>query len=850
MQASAPVLYRQSAYQSPVRGEPDDLLLLAGAGLRADDVVVYTSIANSTAPLHSPDNVPAASTAASGIVDVVSKADVPYSLTVRLPATMRAGQTYALWVHTAHGEWSDGVLVNDARPFWISPAYVRETQSVAALPRYLKVIGRNLQPAPGAKTRIRLSGPQTFVIDADADTGERGVAQHVARIALPKRLPAGTYRVEASRDGASWVMLNEQSLEVRTDLPDRPEFLAGDSAYGGCRPDDERDDSQCAVRAIAAAQAAGGGTVIFGPGAWTLSSLDRLGSNGIVVPSGVSLRGAGIGKTVIARRPDSDRSPARTTFTLTGNNIVQDIAFRDYRPHAPTDNPPPFIRLGTARGESVAGSTTDAVSDVAIFRNAFDRVHVAIGDGGAPIRRLFVTYNEFGAYAAGLRLAGNLFDVHTAFRVDDSVVAYNRFEPGSYLDVPTRQGTLASEIGAGKRIDFSNNVADGAAIGHLDSPQDARGWRAGFFWHMNANQEQLLVAENSISCSGDKVGDGEAIAYDNNGNTFAFAAAEPVLAATDDSVTIDGPLQASQHDRNVAIASYYIGHWIQVGEGPGTGQARRIQSYSIESGTDRVTFKVTPAWDVPPAVVASRISVGREFWQVYTLANTVDQRRPLCSKGNRSNRKGGGIVVWAQIADSVIEGNRQFDADGISVQHLYSARDPECANCGSETNFVSFLDIRRNSIEGEYEWGDDCSSSGIFVSLAASPSPGSLPLTVGYGLSIAGNTIRGADGFRGGAIAFTPTWFQGPAPHRWPLVSNVLIQHNTISGLRSGTAKVCGQGRPRSRTAISLDGSQMVTRATLYANSCTDAPRRLSAGKNKTLRVCAGNPSNSCECSP
>jgi hypothetical protein len=853
--AAAPVLYSQPAYQSPVRGEPDDLLLLAGHGFQADDVVVYRSIANSTAPLRSPDSMPSTSTADSGIVDIVSTANLPYSLTLRLPGEMRSGQTYALWVRTATGEWSDAVQINDARPYWLSPAYVHETQGVASLPRYLKVIGRNLQPASGATTRIRLTGPQTLVLDANAspDSSDSVLSQYAAIAALPKRLPIGAYRVEVSRDGASWVALKDQMLEVRADAVDRTEFSPGDAAYGACRPDDDRDDATCLVRAVAAANKAGGGVVVLGPGTWLLSSMDSLGVDGIVVPVGVGLRGAGTGKTILARRPDVDRTLPSATFTLLGSNVVQDIAFRDLRPHQPTTLPQPFIRLGTARGVSSAGaSPVPAVSDVVITHNLFDRVYVGIGDGGASVRRLFVTYNEFGAYVAALRLAGNIFDVHGTFRIDDTIVAHNLFKPGSYLDIPARQGSLASELGAGYRVDFSNNIADGASTDYLDSPRDAPGWRAGFFWHMNGNQEMLLVAQNDISCSGDKVGDGEAIAYDNNGNTFAFGAAMKVLASTVDSVTVAGPLQNTQHDRAIAVDSYYVGHWIQVGEGPGVGQVRRIESYRIESRTGEVTFKVAPAWDVPPAARISRISAGREFRQVYTIANTIDHRQPLCAKSNRSNRKGGGIVVFAQTTDSAIEGNRQFDADGILLQASYNARDVACPKCFSETYFLNFIDVRRNVIDGEYDWNDDCSSSGIFGSLAIAPTPGSPPPVMGYGLMISGNSIRGADGYRGGAIAFAPTWFQGPPPHRWPVVNNLLIDHNTITGMLGGAAKVCGQGRPRARTGISLDGSALVSRTVLYANSCADASQRLAAGWQDVTRVCrqpslSSGPS-SCEC--
>ena len=74
------------------------------------------------------------------------------------------------------------------------------------------------------------------------------------------------------------------------------------------------------------------------------------------------------------------------------------------------------------------------------------------------------------------------------------MIARNVFEPGSYLDSAIGQGTHATEFGAAERMDFSDNLANGAALEGLDSPADARGWRAAFFWHLQGPQEQLLIA--------------------------------------------------------------------------------------------------------------------------------------------------------------------------------------------------------------------------------------------------------------------------------------------------------------------------------------------------------------------
>jgi hypothetical protein len=114
-------VYVQPAYESPLRGDPDDLLLISGIGLSAADTVVYQAIGDTTQVAQPPASVPTSSTATQGVADLVSAADAPYSLTVHLPAVMTAGHSYALWVVTPDGRWSTELRINDARPLWITP---------------------------------------------------------------------------------------------------------------------------------------------------------------------------------------------------------------------------------------------------------------------------------------------------------------------------------------------------------------------------------------------------------------------------------------------------------------------------------------------------------------------------------------------------------------------------------------------------------------------------------------------------------------------------------------------------------------------------------------------------------
>jgi hypothetical protein len=859
--SAAPRLFRQPANESPVRADPDDLLLLAGYGFSASDVVVYRAIMDTTKALRPPVQVPLQSTADLGVAPIVSAANAPDSLTIKLPGVLRVGQTYGLWVRTSR-EWSAAVMINDARPLWISPAYVYATRSIGTLAREIKVVGRNLQPAPGATTRIRLAGPEvvTGAAIVDAQTSDT-MNRYVARLKLPLRLASGAYRVSISRDGRSWVEIADQVLEVRPDAITPTQYLASDPQFGGCKPDDGRDDTSCILRAIDAAQRAGGGIVYFGAGTWNLiDSTQRpglLANEGIIVPDGVSLQGAGSELTRIDRHPEWNRQAPIRAFTLIGHTVVSGLSFRDLKVYGPKDQGAPFLQLGEPYEKlatsKLATSTNSApvpstVDEVVIAGNKFDKTFIAVADAGLPINRLFITDNEFGAYSEGLSLTGNRYNVAIPFRIDDSVIDNNVFKAGSYLDIVGGTGSIASELGAGLRVDFSGNIADGSSPDFLYRPDDARGWRAAFFWNMNNNVEAVLVSRNKATCTGDKIGDGEAISFDNNANTFALPSVSEVVRAASSSVTTSAPLVNRQNSRDVLLASYYAGHWIQLAAGPGLGQVRKIRGYTFDPISRTTTFAISPQWDVLPVPGKSRLAVGREYWQVYTIDNEVDHRQPLCLKSNRSRRDGGAIVLWAQSADSVIEGNRQYDSGGILLQETYELPKRPCQDCNMLSFFQYFLEIRKNTIDGEYDWDTDCSASGIAAGIAAAPWGDPTPPTVGYGVSIAHNVIRHADAARGGAIALTSSWYPGPEPHRWVLSNNMLIYHNSIRDIDGPAALgVCGRGQ--SRIGINFPLPDIAWRTVLYANVCENVSHPIGAQSGVgTIRVCPSGAPSSCEC--
>jgi hypothetical protein len=855
--SAAPLLYRQPANESPVRADPDDLLMLAGYGFSADDVVVYQTVVDTSKALSPPAQVPTQSTADTGVAPIVSVANVPDSLTIKLPGILRVGQTYALWVRTSGGDWSTAVMINDARPLWISPAYEYATRSVGGLAREIKIVGRNLQPSLGGTTRIRLAGPEvvTGIAIVDAQTSDT-MNRYVARLKLPARLSPGAYRVSVSRDGRSWVEISDQVLEVRPDASTAKQYAASDPQFGGCKPDDGRDDTACILHAIDAAKRAGGGIVYFGPGTWDLINSapqpGLLANEGIIVPDGVSLQGAGSDVTRIDRHPDWNQQAPNRAFTLIGHTIVSGLSLRDLKVYGPQDNGGPFLQLGESY-EKLTSATKSAavissVDEVVITRNRFDKTFIAVADAGLPINRLFITDNEFGAYSEALSLTGSRYNMAIPFRIDDSVIDNNVFKAGSYLDIVRKTGSIASELGASRRVDFSGNVADGSSAEYLYRPDDPRGWRAAFFWNMNNNVEALLISRNKATCTGDKIGDGEAISLDNNANTFALPSVSDVAFAASSSIAVSAPLLTRQNSHDVPVAIYYADHWIQVVLGPGLGQVRKISGYAFDSRTGMTTFKVSPNWDVVPISGKTRVAVGREYWQVYTIDNEVDHRQPLCLKSNRSRHDGGAIVLWAQSADSVIEGNRQYDSDGILLQETYELPKRPCQDCNMQSFFQYFLEIRKNTVDGEYDWDTDCSASGITAGIAAVPWDDPTPPTVGYGVSIAHNVIRRADAAHGGAIAQMSSWYPGPEPHRWALSNNMLIHHNSIRDIDGPAAlRICGGGQPR--IGINFPLSDIAWRAVLYANSCYKVSQPLGNPSGvDTIRVCPSGAPSSCEC--
>jgi hypothetical protein len=849
--AAAPVLLRTPGYEAPVHGGPGDLLLLAGSGFQPTDRVVYRAADATDRVAGHPRAVPVRGTASEGSASVVKVGSPPYALTIRLPATLEPNRPYHLWVVTAAGEWSQSVSINDARPSWFTPDYAFSTVDFAGLGRSLRIVGRNLRASAARPMRIRLQGRQTYVMTSQAPMPDDAAQDYVSEGVLPSRLEPGLYSVAISRDGHTWTPVSTQRLEVRPDPTGTPRFDVADPSFGGCHPNDGADDSECFRQAFAAARLAGGGTVFLPAGSWDINARQLRGEeqqNGFILARNVNFQGAGPKLSSVIRHDAKVGRPPGALLTLTGANSVLGISFSDDARYESLQQSRAMIQLGIrlAGAASQHSAAADQVSDIVISSDEFHHVGRAITDSSLPIRHLFVTRNEFGGYDNGLLLTGSGADPAHPYRIDDSVVRWNSFIPGSYLDISARQGSVATQLGASNRLDFSGNTADGTRTESLQDATDPPGWRAAFFWNLNNNQEQLLIAQNRISCPGDKAGDGEAIALDGNGTTFGFDVAPAVEAAGQSWIRVRGRLLHEQFGHPVP-ADYYRGHWVFITEGPGIGQARKVDSYSEDPAAGTVTLHVSPDWDVPPG--KGRIALARQYWQAYIVANDINQASPPCRKSNLTDARGGLIGFWTPASDSTIEGNRQTDSDGIEYGQGYTAHTPSCPTCVGGESFLTGIEIRGNLIEGEYDWSSDCSWSGIRGYFIATATPEAPPPVLGFGVVIAHNTISRADGQRGGAIDIAHSGPPGPPPGTWPLVQNPLIFGNRIRDIDGPLPRPQCRQNQKTRAGIRLEGPDNIHDAVLADNRCERVSIHLEDAGVGTVRLCSAQDSDSCECS-
>jgi hypothetical protein len=863
--SGGPQLYADPSHESPVRGDPGDVVMLGGAGFTSDTVVVYQALGDTTqTPV--PSSVPTSQSSTTGTITPLTIDQ--NAVRVVLPDVMKPGQSYALWAVASpqtSPAWSAPALINDARPQWIAPGplapeHASALPSPSPLPadytfeylnadrtgmsRRLVVVGRNLQPALGATTQVRFTGGSTDVTIPALSLPSPVLARYVAQVILPPgQLPLGTYSVSVSRDGTSWVPMTTQLVIVPDPTPTSvtlgPTF-ADPMKSGPCLPDDGLDDTLCIARAIEAAKLSlvpgQQANVIIPAGTWTLANCtpndkDALSGadalvdtfdfapspspsqqvsytacwprGGIPVPDGVSLiadpnaatkptiealasfdltyinynlqtqRCGAVGSDCSTnpccqgdiyseqwaeqclRSPDgtqavcalpSDSLPQQM-FSLYGNNFISGLHF--YHHHDST----------AAAGKSVdnSGNVTNVMqpsgttlqiygSDISIDHNFFEdgRWGVYVGSINPENSQflnqdLLITSNTIATWKDPI-----LLELTT-----DLVIRGNTLWPGATPEY--EKPAAISTAGSLHSLVVSNQV-DGSVTTYSDA---LHGWRSGMFFDEDSPQEEVLVAANTIKCSGTRLyWDGEAIGIDANGGYAGFKHGTPVLASPSDpttQVTVQWPgdtLLTPDMNGNYPYSSF-IGRWLEIDQGPGLGQTRKITDAEI-TASGQLTMTVSPKLDVVPAPGQSKILVNNQAWHFDIVDNVIDNTVANCSNiaadhASLTVGNAGVIEIGGPAADLAIEGNQQSDSYGIYL-------DAQMLDGGYQW-LDYFTDVRGNSINGSFGFSiaNTLPSWNIFGSGIVGAAD--VPLTngsnttdvFGFGLSISHNQMVNAE---------------------------------------------------------------------------------------------------------
>ncbi|MEK6899671.1 MAG: hypothetical protein AABX05_00970, partial [Nanoarchaeota archaeon] len=221
-------------------------------------------------------------------------------------------------------------------------------------------------------------------------------------------------------------------------------------------------------------------------------------------------------------------------------------------------------------------------------------------------------------------------------------------------------------------------------------------------------------------------------------------------------------------------------------DGKGLGQARKIVRYANNSNPEII---ISPAWDVIPDAT-SKVSITRAIWNSYMVDNQIDIRGCLKSNANLDNS--GYIGWWSPSLDSTIEGNKQYDSNGIVLGTQYL----------KDSIILSYSgEVRNNLVDGEYKY--PASYGGIdlwYGSWYEYPNP-----VLGNDVVVSHNQVRNADGLRGGGLGVSRSWHTSANPY-W---KEILMHHNSVKDVDSA--------------GINIEAS-FVWNSVLYKNTFEDVP--------------------------
>ena len=736
---SAPILFTNAAFEAPVHVDQGELLQLPGANFTLATTVYYSLITDLSAPL--PNQPPIINNLSR--FNVVSTNNIPNSIVVQAPNSISENSIYAIWAANAFG-WSAPLLINDPRPQWLSPSELFATATLPSLGRDFRVIGRNLRSRVSGPTLVQLLGPQTFSLSAAVNAGT--IDKYVAHVTLPTGMPTGSYNVSVSTDGGlNWVAVSDNGFTI---IPDPQNKTPYDITTYGAIANDGRDDT-AAINAAANDAAAHGGFVYIPAGQFDIAGYVNL-------PQNVDLIGAG--STVSVLNDIKPLGLGGIMVSLHGSQTIMGIHFID----------PLSLQRITIGENSFAlllnlfpwwpnyQPQSGTLQDITVVNNNFDGHTFSIFAGDIdPLQRLTIVNNTFQAPNAAIYLN----QIGSQLALTDSVIRYNNFLPSPVA------GVMPSNFSGVRHLDESQNTLQA----------EPAGWGHGFFLELNGllgSNEDVLLSENSIQNTGDS-GDGESFASDGAGDTVSFIGG-PCSGAGANTITLPA---------NWQTANTNVGQWVQITDGRGVGQSRKIATHTA-GAQDVITLSA--AWDVTPdcsagSTTQSSAVVHNLHKNIYVVDGLTDNR--VTGFSSPINLMAGGVITfYGSTVDSSIEGNQLYDTGGIFLNGTNTTGGAMASN-GGLSAFNYFNEVANNVISGK---ANTLGPGGIFLYYASNPGEASAGVE-GYGARISANIIEtaslGGSPTSGGAISILPGWYSPATPYAW---KEVLAFDNIISNVSQG----------------------------------------------------------------
>lgn len=590
-----------------------------------------------------------------------------------------------------NGLYGEAVYVNAAEVWWTYPSRVNAADATAVS---VKLVGRNLK-IDGVSPGVRLTGN-----GVEQDLNTTALNPYALEVTLPAGLSPGTYHLTAhngSGGALGWsgpVAVVVESGIATTGLP-----VFNVSDYGAVA-DDDADDFPAISSAIAAAGAAGGGTVELGQGTYHLSA-------GLSLPQNVHLRGKGMGEhsglnleTAVISGDYSALKPMLGMMNLT--EIIRMEA-----PYASLSDLTVMNRhAGTSPGSINDGGVAGQMTRCSVRANApdlvFENVRFVLADARPDVA--FDSASALVLYDAALHVhspgESNIRISGCDFR---SVAVGLTFDHPQDQHIGTNACVAGTESVMISNCTFTGHSAflyaytPGSGTYRQDESYGVYNWNArkvviegGAFsgasrtegyclnrsiFVRNTSVRDMYIANNSMVDIGVWPGTGSALeAYLNDGGKvnegeqILFHYRHPhggyfdVLSAAMDSVTVDpdDPRNAGSTDnlgrapdRRGSRILPHVGdndHWLlYVAAGRGAGQVRTVTAQQDVSGDVELT--VDEPWRVAPEensavllFVANRHNI--------IFNNFVD------AGAIHPAIKTGGAQFWLNAVENIIDGNQ------------------------------------------------------------------------------------------------------------------------------------------------------------------------------------------------